>query len=496
MAIQFYLTNVGRTAALNATLVGLDLQIKYIAVGSGQYNAATAAPTKTALTTELERYLVNGGEIEPTTHTLRFTVNLNSTITADIYEIGLFDENNVLFAVASSTTTPLVQLINEVITIITFGFSLDEVDNITLMLDVNSPLAVTLMNQHTAHEHPHAQYKRTNDDTERLKVANGTDSKDAVNKEQLDAEATTRANADTNLQNTKAEKNGDNTQRFKASTALYLDEVVNKAQLDDALSATLGGLNLGNKADKNGNSGEFFNVKNGVDSSHAVNKGQLDNKAELAGSSAQQFSVADGSTQYHAVNKGQLDNKADKNGSVSETFSVADGTSGSHAVNKGQLDTKADKNGNSSETFSVATATTDAHAVRKDQFDAKTGVATDTIAGIVEKATQAEMNAGTNNVWPDAATIFNGFVQSGTTSGYIKLPEWMGGLIIQWASGTAAPATTIDFPITFPTACYVVVGCDRGSYNGFGTTGSPNQSGFVLASDTPSLQYQYVAIGK
>lgn len=322
MAIQFYLTNVGRTAALNATLVGLDLQIKHIAVGSGQYNAATAAPTKTALTTELERYLVNGGEIEPTTHTLRFTVNLNSTITADIYEIGLFDENNVLFAVASSTTTPLVRLINEVITIITFGFSLDDVDSITLMLDVNSPLAVTLMNQHTAHEHPHAQYKRINDDTERLKVANGTDLKDAVNKSQLDAEETARSNADTNLQNTKAALNGDNTQRFKASMALYLDEVVNKAQLDSALSATLGSLNLSNKADKNGNSGEFFNVKNAVDSSHAVNKGQLDteataranadtalqnSKAELAGSSTQQFSVADGSTQYHAVNKGQLD---------------------------------------------------------------------------------------------------------------------------------------------------------------------------------------------
>ena len=326
MAIQFYLTNVGRTAALNADNLGLDLQIKYIAVGDassgGLYNAAIEAATMTALDNELERYLVNGGEIEPTTHTLRFTVNLNSSITADIYEIGLFDENNVLFAVASSTTTPLVQLINEVITIITFGFSLDDVDNITLMLDVNSPLAVTLMNQHTAHEHPHAQYKRINDDTERLKVANATDPKDAVNKEQLDAEATARANADTNLQNTKAALNGDNTQRFKASTALYLDEVVNKAQLDSALSATLGSLNLGNKADKNGNSGEFFNVKNAVDSSHAVNKQQLDaeataranadttlqnSKAELAGSSTQQFSVADGSTQYHAVNKQQLD---------------------------------------------------------------------------------------------------------------------------------------------------------------------------------------------
>ncbi len=270
MAIQFYLTDVGRTAALNEDNLGLDLQIKNIAVGSGQYNAATAAPTKTALTTELERYLVNGGEIEPTTHTLRFTVNLNSTITADIYEIGLFDENNVLFAVASSTTSPLVQLINEVITIITFGFSLDDVDNITLMLDVNSPLAVTLMNQHTAHEHPHAQYKRINDDTERLKVANGTDPKDAVNKEQLDAEATARANADTNLQNTKAAKNGDNTQRFKVSNAVDADDAVAKNQLDTLAQS------VSTKANKNGDAAETFNVVNGTSGSHAVNKSQLD----------------------------------------------------------------------------------------------------------------------------------------------------------------------------------------------------------------------------
>ena len=187
---------------------------------------------------------------------------------------------------------------------------------------------------------------------------------------------------------------------------------------------------------------------------------------------------------------------AQKNGSTSETFSVATATSADHAVRKDQLDGKANKNGSSSETFSVNTATAAAHAVRKDQFDAKTGTATVTTAGIVEKATQAEMNVGTADVWADVATIFNGFVQSGTTYGYVKLPEWMGGLIIQWSSGTAAPATTINFPITFPTDCYVVVGCDRGSYNGFGTTGAPNQSGFVLASDTPSLQYQYVAIGR
>jgi len=370
MAIQFYLTDVGRTAALNADNLGLDLQIKNIAVGDaangGLYDASIEAATMTALDNELERYLVNGGEIEPTTHTLRFTVNLNSTITADIYEIGLFDENNVLFAVASSTTVPLVQLINEVITIITFGFSLDDVDNITLMLDVNSPLAVTLMNQHTAHEHPHAQYKRINDDTERLKVANATDPKDAVNKGQLDAEATTRSNADDNLQNTKAAKNGDNTQRFK--------------------------------------------VSNAVDADDAVAKNQLDTVANV------------------------LPTKANKNGDAAETFSVADGTSASHAVNKGQLDAVAG---------AIPTLPT---------------IATDTVAGIVEKSLLAELLVGTVDKYPDAAQLLNGFDISKTQDGYIKLPTWLGGLTIQWGynSNVVDVEALITFPTTFSTVCYNV----------------------------------------
>ncbi len=537
MAIQFYLTDVGRTAALDADVLGLNLNIKHIAVGSGKYNAATAAATKTALTTELERYLVNGGEIEPITHTLRFTVSLNSSITADIYEIGLFDENNVLFAVASSTTTPLIQLINEVNSIITFGFTLTDVDNITLLLDVNSPLAVQLMNQHTAHAHPHAQYKRINDDTEICKVANGVAPKDAVNKEQLDAEATARSNADTNLQNTKAALNGDNTQRFKVASAIYADEAITKLQLDNGLSSTFGMLNLANKADingnlaqvfsvaaavsddhavrksqldtkanKNGNIAEYFNVapatldshavtktqldsatsglstdlsgkanKNGdannvfsvgaaTGADHAVRKSQLDEKAELNGDSNEYFSVKDGVDDDHAVNKGQLDNKAALAGSSTQQFSVADGTSANHAVSKGQLDNKAALAGSSTQQFSVADGTSANHAVSKGQLDAVASasptlptLATETVLGLVEKATQIEMNSGAANVWPDAQTIVNAFVLSTHTNQMsLKLPNGFVlkmGLVIYGELPATVVTTAAVFNTPFVNDC-------------------------------------------
>ena len=78
------------------------------------------------------------------------------------------------------------------------------------------------------------------------------------------------------------------------------------------------------------------------------------------------------------------------------------GTVSADAVNYTQLTTYT---GNSAVEFAVATATTGNSAVNKTQFDAKTGQATETTAGIVEKATQAETNSGTADKFPDAAYL-------------------------------------------------------------------------------------------
>jgi len=155
--------------------------------------------------------------------------------------------------------------------------------------------------------------------------------------------------------------------------------------------------------------------------------------------------------------------------------------------------TFAPKAGNSSQTFLVGTATSGNHAVRKSQFDAKTGQATETTAGISEIATQAEVNAGADDLAyvtslklatnlvaktasiADAKTgtsttkfmtpgsftgFFNDSGQQGlTTNGYQKLP---GGLILQWgvydkgSNFTDGEQTTINLPVSFPTACLVV----------------------------------------
>ena len=140
------------------------------------------------------------------------------------------------------------------------------------------------------------------------------------------------------------------------------------------------------------------------------------------------------------------------------------GTVSADAVNYTQLTTYT---GNSAVEFAVATATTGNSAVNKAQFDAKTGLATTTVAGIVEKATQAEMNAGTADKFPSALEIFNGFHLGTADSDYMKLPDFLGGFIVQWGynSSTSNPVT-ISFPTGFPNKCFSVVATTDASTSG------------------------------
>ena len=252
--------------------------------------------------------------------------------------------------------------------------------------------------------------------------------------------------------------------------------------------------------------------------------------AKSVGDASTTFSVASGTTNNDAVNKGQLDSavltlqqdisgKANTAGSSTQRFKVANAVNNDEAVSKSQLDGavsgippvdlsgKADLGGSSTQTFSVATATDNNHAVRKEQLDAKTGIATDTIAGIVEKATQAEMNVGLNNVWPDAATIINGFGASFAQNGYIKLPIWLGGLMVQWGKTVQSSynETTAFAAGGFPTACYsVVVTTDESMFVFATQVNTVTQTSFKAAGNyydgstyvSAPMSFYWIAIGK
>ena len=175
----------------------------------------------------------------------------------------------------------------------------------------------------------------------------------------------------------------------------------------------------------------------------------------------------------------QVDNalalKALLAGSGSQLFSAADGTTGYEVVNKSQLDaglaTKAPVAGNAAQEFAVAGATTGNSAVNKTQFDARTSVATTTQAGIVEKSLLAELVAGDTDKYPDAAQLVSGLAKTLSANGYIKLPDFLGGLILQWGAGSTDPADNtestqgISFSPAFTTIYQVYVSTSVASAN-------------------------------
>ena len=131
------------------------------------------------------------------------------------------------------------------------------------------------------------------------------------------------------------------------------------------------------------------------------------------------------------------------------------GTVSADAVNYTQLTTYT---GNSAVEFAVATATTGNSAVNKTQFDAKTGQATETVAGIAEICTNAELLAGASDaVVATPLKLRLGFAASIGTRGYVAFPTWLGGVVIQWGEETTVTTSTvINLPYAGMANCYAV----------------------------------------
>ena len=141
--------------------------------------------------------------------------------------------------------------------------------------------------------------------------------------------------------------------------------------------------------------------------------------------------------------------------------SLAAGTAAGDAVNYLQL------GGDAAREFLAATATTSSAVVNKAQFDAKTGLANTTTAGIVEKATQAEMNSGATDKFPDAEAIRNLFGFNGSSKGHITLPSFLGGFTIQWGTKIYGelPAWVVTVTDTFDTTMDAVYWAGAYAYN-------------------------------
>ncbi|MFM4933407.1 hypothetical protein ACET94_00660 [Aeromonas veronii] len=93
------------------------------------------------------------------------------------------------------------------------------------------------------------------------------------------------------------------------------------------------------------------------------------------------------------------------------------------------------------------------------QFKDERPDARETVLGMMRVATQVQANTGTDDdVAVTPKKLRNGFSANFSANGYVALPSWMGGLIIQWGSvqfnvGSAVGSNAtaqFTYPISFP----------------------------------------------
>jgi hypothetical protein len=84
------------------------------------------------------------------------------------------------------------------------------------------------------------------------------------------------------------------------------------------------------------------------------------------------------------------------------------------------------------------------------------------------------------------------------SNGYIKLPIWFGGLIIQWGTATVSglASQSFSFPLAFPTSCLQIVGSDiGGSTTSMGITPVTNAAYTVFLPSAGTKTFRFIAVG-
>ena len=109
--------------------------------------------------------------------------------------------------------------------------------------------------------------------------------------------------------------------------------------------------------------------------------------------------------------------------------------------------------------------------------------------------------ASSDNSTAVATTAWSklGYAISLSTNGYIKLPTWLGGLILQWgqATGSGGSGTPVTFPLAFPTAVFAVIpNPTNTTTNQENYTNTVTTSGFnLVANGTPISISYWIALG-
>lgn len=137
--IPALITNAGITAATDARIAGLSVQIVEIAIGTGTY-ATPPNGTETALKTEIARFPVSDWTDSGPNEVAIAGYLTDPGLEAGITEVGCFLDSGELFAIAARSTPPLLYkstAVSDLLVEITLALSGLPIEAITITDDGN-----------------------------------------------------------------------------------------------------------------------------------------------------------------------------------------------------------------------------------------------------------------------------------------------------------------------------------------------------------------------
>ncbi|TQC96405.1 hypothetical protein FK216_12005 [Moraxellaceae bacterium AER2_44_116] len=239
------ITNAG-LSVFTPSATGIEFTFTHVAVGTGTSAASSA---DTALEHEIARFPIAGGGMVTGGRSASINVLVTNHQNAnpqnyDITEVGFYGldgaNNTILFAIYRQNAAIISKVSGgDISAPFVMGLAALPVNNMTVQIDANTNAMLALLGQHTASNHPHTQYKRTLDNSERLKIAAGVEVDDAVSKGQLEAEATTRAGVDSALAGQIAQEVLDRQAGDSSLSQAINSEATTRAGVDSALAGQI-----------------------------------------------------------------------------------------------------------------------------------------------------------------------------------------------------------------------------------------------------------------
>jgi hypothetical protein len=120
------ITRGGMRAVFNATSTGLDLKLSHIAIGTGAGTGYVPNGNEVRLKNEFQRVAIGGGDYI-TNFEILVQALFDGAPVGWVHEVGIFDENGVLFALWSEINAPLAYKSNGVAMITALTLAVTEI---------------------------------------------------------------------------------------------------------------------------------------------------------------------------------------------------------------------------------------------------------------------------------------------------------------------------------------------------------------------------------